>query len=602
MNTDSENYLIPIILGVMAGNGIDVNDQILEKLITPQLIKIKNTFPSSPFLVLSPMENEKERLMARITADRLEANIVAATKVTDDNLIGTFKPEFQDGGYTQPDVKRITLSNEALENEDQLMTPSIFTASQSQILIVLKGSAGEDDPGEIERALELRNEGSFHELYSGHEADISTLDATDLGLTVTINPSTFDINTRITPDQDTMQESHEFQNVNLTIADKLSFSFNKYIERVTGILDKVYNTYIEIPDDDDKDRLARSPFVEVAEKIDGYNKDISGYIESRGTGPLLKSKEYLLSDEADNPLISGDNALEGIIAPYSAADVLSQFYQKKTNTYINWIYILFFAAVLLYGIIDLDYYLVLFYIALIPAIAFLVYRSKAEKIEDRFLDYRALAEGLRVKVFWRIAGIDEKVSDNYLSKYAGLVSWISRAIKNVEVIGLINDGTCCAGDTRSKEERIAVTNKLWIESQLEYYRRKRVPIYMRSLDLGNLALVSFVLTLLFVVIFGIYLLFAGIGNGGAINRFEVLIGAVAAIGVAAQAYKNKKAYDELERRYTLTHRIYMFASKKLKANSGSPDSILIAVGKEALLENSDWLWTHRNLPIELPKG
>ena len=601
MNTDIEDYLIPIILGVLAEDGIDVNDQILEKLITPQLIKIKNTFPSSPFLVLSPMANEKERLVARLTIDRLEANIVAAAKEPEEKLIETFKTEFQDGSYTQPDIKTINLGDEAPENEDQLMTPSIFTASQSQILIVLRGSAEEDGPGEVKKALELRNEGRFHELYSGHDADTSVLDAADVGLMITINPGTFDINTRITPAQDTVWESHEFQNINTT-ANKLSFSFNRYMERMMGVFDKFYTAYIETPDDDGKDRLARSPFVEIAEKIDGYNKDISGYIESRGTGPALKSREYLLLDEADNPLITGDRALERIIAPYSAADVLSQLYQKKTNTYINWIYILFFAAVLLYGIIDLNYYLVLFYIALIPAIAFLVYRSKAERIEDRFLDYRALAEGLRVKVFWRIAGINEKVSDNYLSKYSGLVLWISRAIKNVEVVGLANEGARSAGETRSKKKRIAITNKLWIESQLEYYRRKRAPLYMRSLDLGNLALVSFVLTLLFVVVFGVYLLIAGISNEGAITRFEVLIGAVAAIGVAAQAYKNKKAYDELERRYTLTQRIYLSASKKLKANSGSPDSILIAVGKEALLENSDWLWTHRNLPIELPKG
>ena len=85
-------------------------------------------------------------------------------------------------------------------------------------------------------------------------------------------------------------------------------------------------------------------------------------------------------------------------------------------------------------------------------------------------------------------------------------------------------------------------------------------------------------------------------------RFEVLIGAAAAIGVAAQAYKSKKAYEELERRYKLTEHIYRSARSKLGAGNGAPDRILIALGKEALLENSDWLWTHRNQPIELPKG
>lgn len=602
MSADSKNYLIPIVLGVVADNGIDVNDKILEKLITPQLVKIKNTFPSSPFLVMSPLANDKERLMARLSIDRLEADILAASKEPDDKWIETFKLDLHESGYTQSAIKTIGVTNKLPKNEGKLITPSILTASQSQILIVLKNGVKNKERSEVESALELRNEGRLHQLYSGHDKNQNTLDTPDVGLTVTINTVTFDINTQITPVQDSGPQSHEHHKVSTTFTEKLSLAFNGYIGHVTGVFDRFYNSYIEVPDDGDKDRLTNSTFVEIAERIEGYNKDISGFIESRGKESLQKSKEYLLADESDNPLISGDSALERIIAPYSGADVLSQFYQKKTNTYINWIYILFFAAVLLYGIIDLNYYLVLCYIALIPAIAFLVYRSKAEKIEDRFLDYRALAEGLRVMVFWRIAGIDERVSYNYLSKYAGLVSWISRAIRNVEVIGLANGGSLGAVDTKNKKERVDITNKLWIESQIEYYGRKRSPLYMRSLDLGNLALVSFVLTLLFALLFGIYLLFAGLGNEGAITRFEVLIGAAAAIGVAAQAYKSKKAYDELERRYALTQHIYMSASRKLKASSGSPEGILIAVGKEALLENSDWLWTHRNLPIELPKG
>ena len=138
--------------------------------------------------------------------------------------------------------------------------------------------------------------------------------------------------------------------------------------------------------------------------------------------------------------------------------------------------------------------------------------------------------------------------------------------------------------------------------QFRYNLDRVMEIERRSLDLGNLALVSFVLTLFFALLFGIYLLFAGLGNDDVIMRFEVLIGAAAAFGVAAQAYKSKKAYEELERRYKLTEHIYMSARRKLNSNRQNPDSILIALGKEALIENSDWLWTHRNQPIELPKG
>jgi protein-disulfide isomerase-like protein with CxxC motif len=97
-------------------------------------------------------------------------------------------------------------------------------------------------------------------------------------------------------------------------------------------------------------------------------------------------------------------------------------------------------------------------------------------------------------------------------------------------------------------------------------------------------------------------LVAGVENGEAINDFQILLGVIAAVGVAAQAYKNKKAYDELQRRYSLAQQTYASAKRELEIGKVPPERVLIAVGREALLENSDWLWTHRNVPIEVPKG
>ena len=65
--------------------------------------------------------------------------------------------------------------------------------------------------------------------------------------------------------------------------------------------------------------------------------------------------------------------------------------------------------------------------------------------------------------------------------------------------------------------------------QLDYFSRKRTPLFNRSQQLGNLAFLSFVLTLIIVVFFGIYILIAGIGNDQAITNFEVILGAIAAV-------------------------------------------------------------------------
>ena len=33
--------------------------------------------------------------------------------------------------------------------------------------------------------------------------------------------------------------------------------------------------------------------------------------------------------------------------------------------------------------------------------------------DNKYFDYRALAEGLRVQIFWRIAGLRDSVADHY---------------------------------------------------------------------------------------------------------------------------------------------------------------------------------------------
>ncbi|HVY55804.1 MAG TPA: hypothetical protein VHC46_08625, partial [Thermodesulfobacteriota bacterium] len=188
---------------------------------------------------------------------------------------------------------------------------------------------------------------------------------------------------------------------------------------------------------------------------------------------------------------------------------------------------------------------------------------------------------------------------HYLSKYEGLLTWIRKAVRSIEIVTLESESS--AGGL-NKNEFLPLAKKLWIDSQLEYFSSKKGPLRMRTHQFGNIIFLSFVLTLMVAVCYGIYVLVAGVGNGNAINDFQILLGVIAAVGVAAQAYKNKRAYDEVERRYSLAQKTYAAAKRELEIGKVPPDRVLLAVGREALLENSDWLWTHRNVPIEVPKG
>lgn len=52
-----------------------------------------------------------------------------------------------------------------------------------------------------------------------------------------------------------------------------------------------------------------------------------------------------------------------------------------------------------------------------------------QPFHNKYLDYRALAEGLRVQLFWWLAGIHDSVADHYLRKQRSELDWIRQAIR-----------------------------------------------------------------------------------------------------------------------------------------------------------------------------
>jgi hypothetical protein len=613
----SEDYLIPIVVGVSGRKGDSPDDERISALIPPEMVRLRNTFPHSPFIVISSLSGGDECLLARLAIEHLRARLIAVLPCPP----GQYKKALPDCKYGE-DVSELLGRAESSIDISSLMrsklggtrdgsaedrtTTEIFTAAfiaeHGEILFAVSSDDGKEEQDTTARIIKWIREGRITREYS-LRVNKSGLDTMDRSLIISIDPVTLRTKVEsVPPDVDSVPlisgpgiESG-FPGRIYRAASRKLFGL---VQSVSVCLDKLYDSLFNRPVEDITDGYEKSPFTGIMERIDGFNSDVRDYFGKYGDNDLVKSRQYLLQNESGNELITGDGAFRKIICLYTASDVLSQFYQKKTASLISWIYVLFFIAVVLYGLIDWSSYLVLCYIGLIPAIALLVKMTSRDRIEDRFLDYRALAEGLRVQFFWTLSGIDENVSSHYLSKYEGLLTWIRKAVRSIEIVTV---RTGIAEHVPANNTFMDITRKLWIESQLGYFGTKKRPLLVRSQQFGNIMFLSFVLTLLVALVYGMYVLFAGVGNSEAINNFQILLGVIAAVGVAAQAYKNKRAYDELERRYSLAQQTYASAKRELEIGEVPPERILIAVGREALLENSDWLWTHRNVPIEVPKG
>ena len=56
-------------------------------------------------------------------------------------------------------------------------------------------------------------------------------------------------------------------------------------------------------------------------------------------------------------------------------------------------------------------------------------RTRTLQRQEKGQDYRALAEGLRVQMFWCLAGLGQSVPANYLQRQRSELDWVRAAIR-----------------------------------------------------------------------------------------------------------------------------------------------------------------------------
>ena len=103
-------------------------------------------------------------------------------------------------------------------------------------------------------------------------------------------------------------------------------------------------------------------------------------------------------------------------------------------------------------------YLVLFAVS----IAYYHLRVRRREWQNRFQDYRALAEAMRVQLFWALAATPAAASDNYLRKQSGELGWIQFALRGPALWG------AALALTLDRPQREIVTRG-WIEDQRDYF-------------------------------------------------------------------------------------------------------------------------------------
>lgn len=218
----------------------------------------------------------------------------------------------------------------------------------------------------------------------------------------------------------------------------------------------------------------------------------------------------------------------------------------------------------------------------------------------KYLDYRALAEGMRVQGYWRRAGISltgdpEFAQDSLLQKQDIELGWTRNVMRSA---GL--------GHARSKpddpDRELHEVICEWVGDvahggQVDYFRKNAAQRTRQHHLTETLGLAS-----LFTGI-SISIVLAALAHqlsADVKNALVVVMGVFSILAAVREAYAFKKADKELIKQYRFMQRIFAEARRALDnaVDAAEQRDILRSLGETALAEHAEWALMHRQRPLE----
>ena len=292
-----------------------------------------------------------------------------------------------------------------------------------------------------------------------------------------------------------------------------------------------------------------------------------------------------------------------IHALFRVADWLATTYQRRVANVLLATYLL--AALMGFSFIvysDVTNQDVMLYLFLLFFMIGIVVSTLAARREwhRKYIDYRALAEGLRVQSFWRRAGLVDIATpsfahDNFLQKQDVELGWIRNVMRGASLDGILHPATTGPVQVLGVIEEWIGTSAS--PGQLAYYARtagRRTLLHERAKLLGNVAL------WLGIGISVVLVAFARLLDGRLQNGMVAAMGVLSVAVAVHEAYAYKKADKELIKQYRFMHSIFSAAQHRLRGctDLASQRQILRMLGEAALAEHAEWTLMHRERPLE----
>jgi len=319
---------------------------------------------------------------------------------------------------------------------------------------------------------------------------------------------------------------------------------------------------------------------------------------------------------------------------YAIADALALRWQVRFGR--DWLHLYvcalfaFFCFAFFSNVGVLSNLLLFLYVLGFLGIFAVVVRAYVEQHQERFLDYRALAEALRVAIYWRILGLARPraevadppdplppnvhdpsvhdpgtIADAYPIKQSSELAWVKIALRALDLIEL--------GDRSSERGRLdaaghAVALHSWVRGQYVYFRTRgyRLKRQADAISAHGLLLAA---SAPFVIV-PLVLAFTSPAPAGAESALRTILliasGLLPGIGSIMNEYSERLALAARARQYDRMRMLFGRACELLPerlddGNAALTRAIYLELGHEAMRESADWVSTYRQRPIQPPK-
>ena len=241
----------------------------------------------------------------------------------------------------------------------------------------------------------------------------------------------------------------------------------------------------------------------------------------------------------------------------------------------------------------------------------LAFWARRRSWDRRYLDYRALAEGLRVDFYWELSGVrahfdDAFAHESFLQKQDTQIEWIRAAMRAVTLrCALCPPATLPNGFEEALAAWVGDADPAQGSGQLAYYRQRAVRLERRVAGAERIAHAMLIggLVLAAVLVVNVTLPLLGRAPLLEAETRDLMLMALflltAYTGIF-EVYLSEKEDRSLIRQFHHMESLFDFAAHELRSARSAPEKlgILSTLGHACLTEHAQWILAHRDKRID----